>query len=97
MNGPGKRKLNGGITATAGLCALAVGLAAIDPRVPAQIRSLLTGRGPSGELVSAGALIRDLGLVVVEAVRDQSIEHAPLTIFTLAALVLLLFMLRTSP
>jgi hypothetical protein len=33
--------------------------------------------------------------VVTEAVRDQSIEHAPLVIFVLAATVLMMFMLRT--
>ena len=29
-----------------------------------------------------------------EALKDQSLEHAPLTIFALGALVLVLFMLR---
>jgi hypothetical protein len=33
--------------------------------------------------------------VVLVAVREQSIEHAPLVMFALAATVLVLFMLRT--
>jgi hypothetical protein len=32
---------------------------------------------------------------VVEAVRDQSLDHAPMVIFAIAALVLVLFMTRT--
>jgi hypothetical protein len=50
---------------------------------------------PSVELVSAGRQLRDFTTVIAEAARDQSLGHAPLLIFTLAATVLVLFMLRT--
>ncbi len=33
--------------------------------------------------------------IVLQAARDQSLEHAPLLIFTLVAAVLVLFMIRT--
>jgi hypothetical protein len=70
-------------------------LAAFDVRVREQI-SLRVGAGrPSTQVVDAGVAIRDVVRVIVTAVRDQSIEHAPLVIFVLAATVLVLFMLRT--
>ena len=40
-------------------------------------------------------LVGSLVAVIAQAVRDQSMERAPLVIFALAALVLVLFMLRT--
>jgi hypothetical protein len=46
-------------------------------------------------LVSAGREVRDFTTVISEAARYQSIGHAPLLIFALAAGVLMLFMLRT--
>jgi hypothetical protein len=90
-----RRATTGFITTGAGACAILVGLAIIDDRVRAEIAGLASGRAGAGELQSAGLRIRELGLVVLYAVRDQSIEHAPLTLFALAALVLFVLMLRT--
>ena len=42
-----------------------------------------------------GQHVRDLTSVIAGAARDQSLEHAPLLIFALAATVLVLLMLRT--
>ena len=53
-----------------------------------------TGRA-TAQVADAGVMVRDLTGVVADAVRDQSIDHAPLVIFVLAATVLVLFMLRT--
>jgi hypothetical protein len=89
------RSLSGGMTAVAGFTALAVSLAAIDERVRDQLALMINGRGPSAEVISAGNQINGLISVVAQAIRDQSMEHAPLVIFALAALVLVLFMLRT--
>jgi hypothetical protein len=69
-------------------------LIAVDDRV----RSELSGRfmsHPTAQLAAAGKQARDLTSVIAEAARDQSIAHAPLLIFALAATVLVLFMLRT--
>jgi hypothetical protein len=77
------------------MCALVLGLAAIDARVRAQVANVLSGRGPSGELVEAGGRMQDLAAVMLQAIQDQSIEHAPLVIFAVAAMILVLFMLRT--
>jgi hypothetical protein len=80
--------------AAAGVTGVVMGLAAIDPRVREAVASGISGRMPAGDVGSAGARIQQLAMVIFDAVRDQSIEHAPLTIFALAAVVLLLFMLR---
>jgi hypothetical protein len=70
-------------------------LAAFDPRMREQIALRLGSGDPGGQVAEAGATIRNLGLVVLDAIQSQSIEHAPLVIFVLAATVLVLFMLRT--
>jgi hypothetical protein len=75
------------------LTLLIVLLAAFDGRVREQIS--LRVSSPSAQVVGAGAALQNLASVVADAVRDQSIEHAPLVIFVLAGTVLILFMLRT--
>jgi len=77
------------------LLALIVMLAAFDVRVREQISLRVAPGQTSSQVADAGVAIRDVANVVVTAVRDQSIEHAPLVIFVLAATVLVLFMLRT--
>ena len=50
---------------------------------------------PGVELASAGRQVRDLTSVITAAARTQSLGHAPLLIFSVASVVLVLFMLRT--
>ncbi len=76
------------------LAILLLALAAVDNRVREQIWLRFSAR-PAVELANVGERARDLATIVVQAARDQSIEHAPLLIFVLAATVLVLFMLRT--
>lgn len=83
------------VTSAAGIGAILVGLVVIDPRVREQAMALARGKGPTGEFASAGERVQELGYIALQAVRDQSIEHAPLTLFALAALVLFVLMLRT--
>ena len=83
------------VISLAALSVLILTLAAFDPRVREQIALRLSPGRPSAQIADASAMVRDLTAVVVDAVRDGSIEHAPLVIFVLAATVLLLFMLRT--
>jgi hypothetical protein len=83
------------ITTGAGACAIVVGLAVIDERVRSEVAALVSGHAGSGEIAGFGGRIQELGLVAVQAVRDQSIEHAPLTLFALVALVLFTLMIRT--
>jgi hypothetical protein len=77
------------------LLALILTLAAFDVRVRDEISMRLGAGGPSAQVADASATVRNLAGVVFDAMRDQSIEHAPLVIFVLAATVLVMFMLRT--
>ena len=95
MAGVIRRPLSSALAAAAGVCALLIGLAAIDDRVRGQLASVLRGQGPTQEITSVGARLEDTVMILAHAVRDQSIEHAPMVIFALAAMVLLLFMTRT--
>jgi hypothetical protein len=90
-----RSSFSGPLTAVGGVSVLLLGLAAIDERVRGQIVSLLRGGAPSAELTSVGEQVEGLAVTVMQALRHQSIEHAPLVIFALAAMVLVLFMLRT--
>lgn len=83
------------LTATGGLAVLTTCLVAIDQRVRDQIAHILTGQGATGELGSALSQVQQTTEVVLQALRDQSLAYAPLTIFGLAALLLVLFMTRT--
>ncbi len=68
-------------------------LVGLDQRV----RDVLafSGGRPAAGVVDAGWRARDLALVLLETARDQTLDHAPLMIFVLAATVLVLFMLRS--
>ena len=70
-------------------------LAATDDRVRDQVTRQFTGVHASEAVAQAGGHVRDLATIVIESVRDQSVEHAPLLIFVLVATVLLLAMTRT--
>jgi hypothetical protein len=91
------RRIYGDVLASlAALAVVAAALVAVDDRVRDQFTLWFTGPPSKAELVNAGARVRDVTMVVFDAARDQSLEHAPLMIFVLAASVLLLFMLRTT-
>jgi hypothetical protein len=70
-------------------------LIAIDDRVREQLTLRLAPAHATNVLVAAGSTVRNLAAVLVEAGRDQSLAHAPLLIFALAAAMLTLFMVRT--
>lgn len=82
------------ITTIGGVLLVLIVLVAFDDHVRDRVTTIVAGR-PTVEIETAGEQAHDIALVIVEAARDQSIEHAPVMIFTLAATVLVLFMLRT--
>ena len=90
-----QRRLSAGFAALGSLAAVGVGMAVMDDRVRVQMARIVCGEGASPEAVSYAQHVNDVVLTALDTLRDQSIEHAPLTIFALAATVLLLFMLRT--
>jgi hypothetical protein len=65
-------------------------LIAIDDRV--RERFVMLFGEASGDF---GDRVRSLGDAVLQAARDQSIAQAPLLLFVMVAVVLLVFMLRT--
>ena len=69
-------------------------LIVFDDRVRDQLSRRVLAH-PSVEMASVVRQARDFTAVIASAARDQSLGHAPLLIFTLAAAVLVLFMLRT--
>ena len=85
----------GGVTAVAGISALVLGLAVLDERVRAQLARVISGKVPSGEIAAVGSSFKQLMTVTWQAVADQSIENAPLVVFSIAALVLVVWMTRT--
>ena len=85
----------GGVTAIAGIGALVLGLAILDDRVRIQLGRLFTGKGPTAEIASVGNSFKDLMTVTWQAVADQSIQNAPLVVFSVAALVLVVWMTRS--
>jgi hypothetical protein len=85
----------GGFTAIAGAGALIVGLAIVDERVRRELGRVVSGRPPTQEIVSFGGQVKEFLGVLWQAVQDQSVENAPLVIFSVAALVLVVWMTRT--
>ncbi len=82
------------MAAVGSLIVVVLGMAAMDARVRGLVRQVLDGEGLSPEMLSIARRVNEAMLVALDAVRDQSISHAPVTIFALAATVLLLFMIR---
>ena len=69
-------------------------LMAVDERVRQQVTSALSSASSPQAVAGAGGELQHITLVLFSAARDQSIEHAPMVLFVLAASVLVLFMLR---
>lgn len=72
------------------ICVLGA-LVAIDDRV----RDRLSFEMSSQQLTTWGERAGSVVNVILDVARDQSIAHAPLLVFSVVALVLVLFMLRT--
>jgi hypothetical protein len=56
---------------------------------------VVSGRPPTEEIASFDAQVSEFLNVLWQAVQDQSVENAPLVIFSVAALVLVVWMTRT--
>ena len=69
-----------------------VGLVLVDVRVRDRFSNLLSG---GDQLSPLGDRAADLGSALVSAVRHQSVENAPVLVFTTVGVVLFLFMVRS--
>jgi hypothetical protein len=90
-----RRVISDGLISFGALLLLLLALVSIDDRVRQRVTDLLHTPPSSADVVGAGARIGQISNVVFKAARDQSVEHAPMVIFGVAATVLVLFMLRT--
>ncbi len=90
-----RRMVGDAVLTAAGAMVLVLALVMFDDRVREQITAVFDARHPSAALASLTGRVNEVCAIVAAALRDQSFEHAPLVIFTLAATVLVLFMLRT--
>jgi len=68
------------------------GLVLVDVRVRDRFSNLLSG---GDQLSPLGDRAADLGSALVSAVRHQSVENAPVLVFTTVGVVLFLFMVRS--
>ena len=74
--------------------AVVIGLAVVDKDIHTELVKLIHGDGMT-EMTSMSMRAQDSAVAAFRIVRDQGVEHGPLTAFTVAAGVLLLFMLKT--
>lgn len=86
-----RRLFTDALISAGGLLVLLIALVSVDDRV----RDYIVGSVRGVSVAGTGAQIGDMGSIVLEAALDQSLAHAPLAIFSVAAAVLVLFMLRT--
>jgi hypothetical protein len=89
-----RRVFSDALISTAAMGSLLLVLVATDDRVRDQMHRIGV-TNPSAAVTQAGGQMQQAVVIVMETVRDQSVEHAPLLIFGLVATVLLLAMSRT--
>jgi hypothetical protein len=84
----------GKLVSVGGVVALVTGILILDPRLRQQAAGISEGKVPS-DLVSVQSQVEKYVYMAVEMAKDQSVENAPLVMFTVAAALLVFFMLRT--
>ena len=89
-----RRAVNDALISIVALTVLLAVLATVNARVRHEVSLRLNGDRAQTEISGAAANVQHLAGVVVDAARDQTIEHAALAIFVFAAGVLTIFMLR---
>ena len=90
-----RRAFSDTVISVMALGALVLILASFDDRIREQITLGVSPGHASAKVADASTTVSNLTGAVVVAMRDRSIEHAPLVIFVLAATVLVLVMVRT--
>ena len=90
-----QRVIKDALISMGALVLLIVALVSIDDRLRERVTDILRRPPSSAEIAGTGAQVAQVSTVVFKAVRNQSVEHAPMVVFVVAATVLVLFMLRT--
>jgi hypothetical protein len=75
--------------------ALVLTLVLFDDRVREQLSAVVDPHHPGAALASMSGRASEMAAILATAARQQSLAHAPLVIFAIAAAVLTIFMLRT--
>ncbi len=89
-----RRVFKDALVSAGALLIVLVALMAVDGRVRSQVTAAVSGVSSPQAVVSGAGKARYVAGVVASAAREQSINHAPMVIFVVAATVLVTFMLR---
>ena len=89
-----RRVFGDALISAAALVVLLIGLMVIDDTVRERLLSVVQNADISSSVGSIVSTAGDLAGVTLMAARDQSLDHAPLAVFVVAATVLVLAMLR---
>jgi len=95
-----RRLLGDAVISAAALALLLVSLVLIDPRVRERLAGLVSGAHVSDDAECVGwrclgSEVREVSSMAMEVASNQLMLHTSLAAFTFAALVLVLFMVRT--
>ena len=90
-----KRAIGEAVMSVGALCVLFVLLLSFNAPLREEVSRRIGAGRPTVQAANMEATVRNVASVLFVAARDQSIAHAPLVLFVLAAIVLFMFMLRT--
>ena len=88
-----RRTLSDVVISVIALATLLMLLVTVDPRLREQVGNAINAPGASFDTVVSQ--LRGISRTAFDAVGDQSFANAPMMIFAVVAVVLVLFMLRT--
>ncbi len=86
-----KRGLGDALMSAGALVILGIALISLDERVRDYTWRFVSRTSVTDARIKIG----DVGSVILAAMRDQTMAHAPLTIFVVAGVILFLFMVKT--
>ena len=90
-----KRAIGDAVMSVGALCVLFVLLVSFNAPLREEVSRRVSAGRPTVQAANIESTVRNVASVLFVAARDQSIAHAPLVLFVLAAIVLFMFMLRT--
>jgi len=90
-----RRAVGEGMLTLGGAVLLVLTRVMLNDRVREELASVVDTRHPASSVAALSSSAGQIVAIISAAARQQSIDHAPLVIFSLTATVLVLFMLRT--
>ena len=87
------RSLGETMLSVGALAALLATIVLMNDRVREQMSMRFSGRTVSDELHSASVQVKAIAGIVMMAARDRGLEHGPVVLFAVAAVVLVVLML----